>query len=174
LRTFEVTGIGARPLRFDREWSAVLPDWFEVVQADLDDDGRQEVILATLDGVGNGMGVAYWTVYALSPGSIDWSIDSLPVQEYSSAGSWVVLSGEKRCNLLQTKWANGFEAGRGWGLYFHASWQAFEHGAFVQRVDRPILRRRYLFGFARERGDTAVRAGAPWTWLRSANVWVSQ
>ena len=162
--------MGPRPLQLEREWSLSFPDWFEVVQADLDGDGNQELAVAVLDAVSNGISIAYWTVYALTPGRNDWSIDSLSVQDYSSTGSWVAVSGEKRCNLLQTEWVGGFEAGRGWGLYLHASWQTLESDRFVQRVDRPIVRRRYLFSFERERGDTTVRAAAPWAWLRSARV----
>jgi hypothetical protein len=55
--------------------------------------------------------------------------------------------------------------GRGSGLYLQASWQAFELSTFVQRVDRPIIRRRYLYSFERQRSDTTIR-DAPWAWLR--------
>lgn len=115
------------------------------------------------------MAVSYWTVLALTPGRYDWSIDSAHVEEYSSRGSWVALRGEKSCNLLLTHWVNGYEADRGGGLYLQASWQAFEFSRFVQRVDRPIIRRRYLFSFERQRSDTTIR-DAPWVWLRTGTI----
>jgi len=107
-RTIDVAGVGPQPLRFVRPWSGVQPDSFEVIQADLDGDGSKELVLATFDAMSNGMGVAYWTVFVLTPARLDWIVDSLPVQEYSSSGSWVVLPKENRCNLLQTAWVNGF------------------------------------------------------------------
>lgn len=164
LRTITVTGIGSRPLKFDREWSEVLPDDFDVIDADLEGDGSREIVVATLDAVSNGMGVSLWTILALTPGGYGWGIDSLQVQEYSSAGSWVTHRGG-RCDLLLTQWVNGYEAGRGYGLYLQASWQAYGLG-FTQRADRPILRRRFLNSFDRQRSDTTIR-DAPWAWLRT-------
>jgi len=161
--TISVTGVGARPLRFARPLSTIF-DTLDVIDADLEGDGSHEIIVATLDGVSNGMAVPYWTVLALTPGRYDWIIDSAKVEEYSSLGSWVAVRGERSCNLLQTQWVNGFEAQRGTGLYLQASWQTFD-GWFVQRVDRPVISRRYLYRFERERSDTTIR-DAPWGWLR--------
>ena len=171
-RTIDVTGVGPRPLHFVRERGSAWPDSFDVIQADLDGDGSPEIVVATFDAASNGMGVAYWTVYVLSPGRMGWKVDSLGVQDYSSIGSWVALPKEKRCNLLQTAWVEAFEPRRGEGLYFQARWKAFEIGRFIDRVDRPTLRRRFLFRFEHERGDTTI-TNAPWRWLRSRDTWSS-
>lgn len=169
LRTFDVSGVGARPLRFVRDWGSARPDSFEVVQADLDGDGSAEIVIAIWDAMSNGMGVTSWTILALTPGRYDWIVDSLAVQEYSTAGSWLALPGERRCNLLQTTWVNGFESGRGDGLYLQGTWQTLESGLFTQRTDRPVLRRRFLDSFDRERSDTTIR-DAPWAWLRRSGT----
>jgi hypothetical protein len=167
VRTITVTGVVPRTLKFERPWSDIRPDTFDVIEADLEGDGSREIVVATLDAVSNGMAVPSWTILALSPGAYGWGIDSLQVEEYSSLGSWVTHRGEKSCNLLQTQWVNGYEAGRGGGLYLQASWQAFEYSRFIQRVDRPVIRRRFLNSFDRQRSDTTIR-DAPWAWLRTA------
>ena len=168
-RTISVREVGSRAIEFISPSSDVRPDSFDVVEADLDGDRESELVVARLDAVGNGMGVAHWTVFALMPGRYDWTVDSISVDDYSSVGSWIAIRGEQSCNLLATQWVNGFEPARGGGLYLEASWQAFESGHFVQRVDRPIIRRRLLFSFDRQRVDSTIR-DAPWAWVRSAST----
>ncbi len=163
-RIVAVDGIGPSTLQIARPRTIV--DSFEVIEAQLDADGSPSIALAIADAFSNGMVVGYWTVYVLDPRGVKWSIDSLPVQDYSILGSWVVVRGENRCSLLQTAWVNGWEPVRGDGLYLEASWQTVEYSRFVRRADRPLLRRRYLYGFERERGDTTIQ-DAPLAWLRS-------
>jgi len=168
-RTIEILDGVHKLFRITREFSSANPDSFEVIDADLDGDGVQELVVPLAVGWSNGMGVSFWTVYVLSPGETEWRVDSLPVEEYSTQGSWIAVQGERRCNLLQTSWVKGFEPRRGWGLYLEARWQTLEMGHFIQRMDRPVIRRRFLVGFAKERSASSV-ADAPFGWLRSSNA----
>jgi hypothetical protein len=156
-------------------YGGLQPDSFEVIEADLDADGAREILIAVYHAHSTGLSVAYWTVYVLTPGSNSWQVDSLSVQEYSTVGSWAALPGETRCNLLHTSWVNGFEPSRGVGLYLEATWYALQYGQFVRRADRPVVRRRYLYSFERERNSNAT-PDAPLGWLRDhrAKPWTSQ
>ncbi len=138
----------------------------DVVETALADAGDGGLVLALRDAVSNGMGVAYWTVFAMQPGPAGWRVDSLATEDYRARGSWVLVRGEARCSFLETHWDPDSEPGRGEGLYLGARWHRLDGGRFAVRGDRPLLRRRYLFSFERERlrGDRA----APLAWLREA------
>jgi hypothetical protein len=136
----------------------------EVIDADLDGDGQREVVIAALDGVSNGMGVPYWTVYVLTPSAGSWHVDSIEVHEYSTPGSWVISPHSDRCTLLVTRWANGEEPGRGGGLYLYASWWDVRSGRLSRREAHPMVRRRYLLSFQNERWrDSPLH---PLSWLQ--------
>jgi len=173
-RTITAKRRDAPPFHLTLSWAArsAGPDSFEVIEADLDADGRSEIVVPVFVAQSNGMGVSYWTVYVLEPGKFGWSVDSVDVEEYSTIGSWVKTPSDSRCNLLRTQWVNGFDPKRQEGLYFEASWLTYSIGRFVRRVDRPTLHRRYLFGFENERSKESIRE-APLSWLKApdAVVW---
>lgn len=165
-RIVEVRGFGDSVIAIAHDG---LPDTFEVIEADLDGDGRQELALPIQWASSNGMGIDYWTIYLLQPGVAE-VVDSVEVQDYSIDGSWVVVPGERRCNLLKTEWVNGIEPGRDEGLYFKATWLGYDY-RFVERMDRPVVRRRYLNRFQVERGRRAEDAPLAWLRDRTAVVW---
>jgi hypothetical protein len=168
-----VASSGAPPFRIQVPWYGAYADSFQVIEAKVEGAELHQVVLPVYITTSNGMGVDYWTVYALSPGSSEWMADSLAVQDYSIEGSWVAVPGERRCNLLETSWVNGFDPRRGGGLYFQAAWRTIDIGAFTVRADRPVLRRRLLYSFERERGGHAPNA-LQWLRARDAAPWVQQ
>jgi hypothetical protein len=166
-RIIRILGVGSRPFELFAGPASGIVDTFAVIEADLNADGLHEVVIPLMTAESNGMGVDYWTVYILTPGSNAWGVDSLVVEDYDHRGSWVVLPGERKCNLLGTHWVNGFEAGRGGGLYYEASWYALEYGRLERRMDRPVLHRRFLYGFQRARRIPRSPT-APLSWLQSS------
>jgi len=144
----------------------MLFDSVEVLSGDLDGDGSVEIVVPILMSSGNGMGVSYWSVLAVSPSGTGWYGDTVEVEDYNTNGSWVAPAGEKGCDLLETKWVWHYDASRGAGLYLTAAWLRFSSNDFEPRADRPILRRRYLGSFEAERGRTATTTG-PFSWLLS-------
>ena len=140
-------------------------DTLEVIQADLDGDGSPEVIIPWFYAASNGMGVAYWTLHVLSRGRYGWAVgDSIDVQDYQTNGSWVTAPTGRVCDIIRTRWVNGFESGRREGLYLEAAWFTWTLGRFIQRVDRPVLRLRYLYSLESDRSQGAVE-NAPFGWL---------
>jgi hypothetical protein len=145
---------------------------FEVLQADLDRDGRRELILANHDGTSNGIAVNTWTIYVF-PDS-EFSRPQAPlifsVEEYGALGTFV--SEGNTIFILTTRWvwSKDPQGRRRNGLYLVGQWWRYRSGELVPVTEKPLLTRRYLASFAAERGRTYRDQRAPYLWLKSRRV----
>src|SRR5215813_1350987 len=142
---------------------------FEVLRGDLDGDGKAELIIANRDGVSNGIGFDYWTI-SIMPDPLKYGFSrplEFSVEEYGSEGIFVKPSGDNHRNILATEWQlNAIrEKNRGDGMYFVGRWFRYKSGSLEPIPGKPILVRRYLFGFEKERLKTFDDTQKPMTWL---------
>lgn len=142
-------------------------DDFEVLMGDLDNDRKPELIVANHDGTSNGLGVDYWTI-SIFPDPQFHNFNpplTFSVEEYSSFGTFVTTGG--RVNILTTSWVNNKDPKhkRGWGTYLVGQWWRYQSGELRPILDRPIIARRYLFGFENERNAAVKTDRIPFKWL---------
>lgn len=153
---------------------------FRVARADLDGDGRDELVVGILDGVSNGMAVQSWTVCALEDGadtSGEGPARRLDPRACVAADDFPFFSlpthapGERGCRLLAARWRWGSEPGRADGLYLVGRWHALRDGVLESDDARPGIARRYLYRFAAQRA-ALVESGAtaPVAWWRDATT----
>jgi len=140
---------------------------FEVLTGDLDNDRRPELAVANHDGTSNGLGVDYWTIFIFpDPGFRHFTAPlTFSVEEYGSFGTFVTNNG--RVNILTTSWVNNEDPKhrRGWGTYLVGQWWRYHSGKLRPLLDRPIIARRYLFGFEKERQNAVKLDRVPFQWL---------
>ncbi|MEM8600191.1 MAG: hypothetical protein AAGF99_09750 [Bacteroidota bacterium] len=117
-------------------------------------DTMETVLVATLDGVSNGVGVSYWTATVLRDGVPAYRFR---VEEFGeTGGSFIVAEGE--LVLWATEWVGGPDptGERGEGLYFTGRPFAVTPDGLVPRTDLDLRARRFLESFVRdERGPVA-------------------
>ena len=140
---------------------------FEVLTGDLDNDRKPELIVANHDGTSNGLGVDYWTIFTFPDPEFHHFAAPLTfsVEEYGSFGTFVTSGG--RVNILTTSWVGNEDpkGRRGWGTYLVGQWWRYQSGELRPLSERPIIARRYLFSFERERGNTVKLDRVPFQWL---------
>jgi hypothetical protein len=145
---------------------------FEVLQADLNGDGRRELILANHDGTSNGLGINNWTIYIFPDSEFRRPLSPLifSVEEYGSLGTFVTEGNS--ILILTTKWLWGKDpqGKRRNGLYLVGQWWRYRQGELVPAIERPLLARRYLERFASERGRTFGDQRAPYLWLKNPSA----
>jgi hypothetical protein len=149
---------GLEVQRWSDSFSGLFPQEFRVAAAHLDADTTEDLVIATRNGLSMGMVRQYWTVCAISGAKIASPPDCVDVEDYGIMG-YLVGTGQ-RCDLLETRWREGSEPGRGSGLYLVGRWLRYERGKFVNDPAQPPVARRYLYSFERERGS----ASAPLPW----------
>jgi len=108
---------------------------FEAWRGDLDGDGREELVLATLDAISNDMGVSTWSIYVL--GESDRSPLIFEVQEYGP-GSLIWDESAGTATFLATTWTTDAEPRRGTGLYFLGRWFKYRQGTLVADTGRAM------------------------------------
>jgi hypothetical protein len=141
---------------------------FRVDAADLRRDGKEELVVGAMETVSNGMGRQYWTVWAVSEATIS---NPIAVEDYGIFGFLTRQKGEKTCNLLATRWMEGFEPHRGDGLYLAGRWFSLCNGNLTPYYDRPIIYRRYLKSFERQRNKAiSEEHPKPILWFRDTNT----
>ncbi len=140
---------------------------FEVLTGDLDNDRKPELIVANHDGTSNGLGIDYWTIFIFPDSEFRHFTAPLTfsVEEYGSFGTFVTSGG--RVNILTTSWVGNEDPKhrRGWGEYLVGQWWRYQSGELRPLLERPIIARRYLFAFERERWNTVTRDRIPFQWL---------
>lgn len=145
---------------------------FEVLSGDLDNDRKPELIVANHDGTSNGLGVDYWTIFIFPDPEFRQFTAPLTfsVEEYGSFGTFVTSGG--RVNILTTSWVSNKDPKRrkGWGTYLVGQWWRYQSGELRPLLERPIIARRYLFSFERERTDTARHDRIPFLWLSNPST----
>jgi hypothetical protein len=145
---------------------------FEVLTGDLDNNRKPELIVANHDGTSNGLGVDYWTIF-IFPDSQFHNFNApltFGVEEYSSFGTFVTSNG--RVNILTTSWVGNKDPKhkRGWGTYLVGQWWRYQSGELRPMLDRPIIARRYLFGFENERNAAGKTDRIPFKWLNNRST----
>lgn len=151
-----------------RDWGAetdglAAASGWEAVVAPIGEGGAPMVVIAQRTAVSNGLGVNYWQLWLAEPGG-EGAPPFIEVQEYDFRGSWVQPRAGGACRLFATRWMGGSEPGRGPGLYLQGRWMAWSGGQLRADLARPVVERRYLFSFERER--FAGVSGAPFAWFR--------
>ncbi len=106
---------------------------------DLNADGKEELVIATMNSASNGMGRESWEIRVLLDDKISNSVN---VEDYGVMGYF--LSNGKQCRLLVTRWIEGWEPKKEHGLYLVGRWfQLYDH-SLEYTCDRPVIKRRYL------------------------------
>jgi hypothetical protein len=145
---------------------------FEVLRGDLDSDQANEIVVANHDSTSNGLGVRYWTISIIpDPQYRSFQLPlTFSVEEYGAWGTFISARGKHTIDLLVTKWEWGHAptASRKEGLYLVGRWFHYRDGQLVPAANRPVLARRYLSSFERERGQTRDdNPQIPYQWLKS-------
>lgn len=141
---------------------------FEVLTGDLNNDQQSELVVANHDGTSNGMGVDYWTIF-IFPDTEFQSFKAplaFTVEEYGSFGTFV--STGRNVEILTTTWVwnNDPKHTRGWGTYLVGQWWRYDAGELRPLLKRPIIARRYLNSFEKQRLETTQLDRVPNEWLR--------
>lgn len=138
---------------------------FEVLTGDLDNNRKPELIVANHDSTSNGIAVDYWTIFIFPDPEFRRFEEPLTfsVEEYGSFGTFITSGG--RVNILTTSWVSNKDRRRGWGTYLVGQWWRYQSGELRPLLDRPIIARRYLFSFERERMDAVKLDRVPFQWL---------
>jgi hypothetical protein len=145
---------------------------FEVLQSDLDGDGRSELIFANHTGTSNGLGVDYWTIYIFPDAEFRGPQDPLVfnVEEYGARGTFVPRGDSILILTTKWLWSEDPRGKRGLGLYLVGHWWRYRSGKLIPLIERPIQARRYLDSFATERGRTDRDPRRPYLWLQNRNA----
>lgn len=132
--------------------------------ADLNGDGEKEFVIATLNTVSNGMGVEYWKVRILSEDKISNPVE---VEDYGSLG--FLTSNGKQCRLLVTRWIEGWEPKKEYGLYLVGRWFELSDHKLEYSLYRPAIKRRYLDSLKHQRSQGS-QSGEPVMWFRDSET----
>jgi hypothetical protein len=146
---------------------------YQVFRGDLDADGRDELVVANRNGISNGMGVNYWTI-AVTPFPLnseklnpvqfqteDFSVGAMFVPRKKSGGFDIMAA---NWQTLPVKKSNDRTA-----LYYVGRWLIYRNNE-LETSDRPILVRRYLSAFERERLKNINDKNNSHLWLNSKST----
>lgn len=139
------------------------PESLRVLTGDLNGDGHDEAIVSEWQDMSNGLGIRYYMLRIFSGRNTSQLPVELAVRDFDPEGSFVRPAGGGECRLLDTRWAELSEPGRGEGMYFVGQWMRYRDGRLVHDTDRPVVVRRLLDSFEQARGSTP---GAPFAYLR--------
>jgi hypothetical protein len=141
---------------------------FEVLRGDLDRDGNDELILANLDSCCNSMGISRWTL-SIFPNPEKGFKPPLQfsVEEYGAKGTFVKHPGDKRSQILVTDWQYIDHPKRGNGMYIIGRWFQYQAGKLIAVKSRPVIARRFLFGFAEKVDKTRGNPRIPLMWFKN-------
>lgn len=150
------------------------PTDFITFRTDLDKDGSKEIVLVSLDGVGNGMGISYSTVHIFDGRNLgERKPLSFYIEEFGDAQNFVYNARTRRTEILISYWMSydSIDRKRGWGQYLIGKWFRYRNGKLVRLPQKPTLARRYLNSFARQRNNMNFDLREPFKWLtdRRAN-----
>jgi hypothetical protein len=136
---------------------------FDVLHSDLDGNGTRELIVVDFIGSGMGMGVNNHKIHIFGQDERQSPIE-ISVEEYGALGSFVAQT--KGVLILATEWlyTDKIDPHLPSGLYLIGKWFRYANG-LLEPVNKPILARRYLNSFARERGRTMLTNSIPKSWF---------
>jgi hypothetical protein len=140
---------------------------FDVLVGDLDGDGAKELIVANHDGSSQGMMVSYWTI-SIFPGLENFERALVfSVEEYGSFGTFVQVRGGVQILATKWIWSKALRGRRGVGLYLTGRMWRYQDGRLLAVANRPLMARRYLNSFERERAQTEDSPYIPYSWFKS-------
>lgn len=153
---------------------AVEPDGFFAYRGDLDNDGKAEIVLVSLEGVSQGMGVTYATAYifdgrTLGSGSKPIAV---PIQEFGERENFIYDPQTRRTEILISYWASydSIEPRRAVGTYLIGKFFRYRNGKLEPILEKPTLARRFLNSFASERDNGWFENRKPFTWLTARSA----
>jgi hypothetical protein len=147
----------------------------QTLRGDLDGDGAEETVTATREATTNGLGVSTWKIVISATAPSGAPPLSFDIHEYG-VGTFFALPGRAGCGILGSEMAEGEDASGKSGLYFVARPMRYENGALVHDMSLPLLARRYLDSFEKERLRSASiphplpSMREPLAWLQHAKV----
>lgn len=135
---------------------------FSAATADLDGDGRSELVVAKLSAQSNGMGIKYWDVYILSS---DRSRNPLrfSAEDFSLAGSFFRRKASKQWDILVASWEWSGSSKPSLGLV--GRWYNYKGGTLIPNQKKTISVRRYTKNFEKQRNATLSNVRVPSLWL---------
>lgn len=153
---------------------------FEVLPAQLSDDGRPRWLVARLLGISNGLGVSTHELCVVDPSPSPTVPAAAPrcrtVSEWQSLTILVQEPGRTACSLMDSGWQNGREPGRGPGTYAAGRlwrWQDQQWRA-VPAPERQAVARRLLPAFMSEReGLSQAQSAAGTLWYQHGTAQVA-
>lgn len=153
-------------------WStaAVSPENFFAYRGDLDKDGSQEMVVVSLEGVSNGMGVTYATAYIFNGKTVEQQGEpvSFSLQEFGERDNFIYNPASRRTEILISYWGeySSLEPKRITGVYLIGKWFRYRNGKLEPIFENPTLARRFLNSFAAERDNGWFDNRKPYTWLK--------
>lgn len=146
-------------------------DNFFAFYGDLDKNKSKELVVVDFNGSGNGLGVNYYTINIFP--DFETKGYTIPLtfndSEFGRDGTFVYDAKKNETLILITEWG-GVEIKdpkRGGGLYFTGKFFRYADGRLIFAKDKPILARRYLNSFEKERFRTDNDPRRPYLWLTS-------
>ena len=137
---------------------------FRIDSVDLLGNGENQFLIAIRNSESMGIGIEYWTVWAFDGTNVK---SPLHVDDYGSLSYPTQSESSQTCQLFATRWLDGWEPGRGNGLYMAGNWYAYQKdGTFLKNWNRPALYRRYLPSLEKERLHS-IEAGRSLLWFKS-------
>lgn len=150
-----------------------MKDFF-AYYGDLDKDGSKEIVVASLEGVGNGIAISSYNIIIFRDPEKFPSEKPLifPLEEFGEKGNFIFDTKLNQTLVLVTNWSsfNNLDIKRGYGTYLVGKWFRYENGLLKPVLDKPTLARRFLFSFADERNKTWENPNRPYLWLKSRNT----
>lgn len=146
-------------------------DNFHVYYGDLDNNKSAELIIVDFNGQGNGLGVRYFTISIFPDFQTKGFTQSLSFTDYEFGvnGTFIYDADKKETLILLTEFIDSdkIDAKRGSGLYLIGKYFRYQNGLLKPAYDKPILARRYLNSFEKERWKTIDNPRAPYLWFNS-------
>jgi hypothetical protein len=122
---------------------------FRLDSADMNADGRDEILFGVMESQGQGMGVQHWTLWALDGNKVS---NEIHVSDYGVMSFLACSANRRGALVLGSRWISGWEPDRGSGLYIAAQWYELGCGGLYPTLIRPGIYHRYLNGLANMRG----------------------
>ncbi|MCY7346401.1 MAG: hypothetical protein LH614_09310 [Pyrinomonadaceae bacterium] len=151
-----------------------VTDDFQALYGDFDNNQSKELVVVDFEGQGQGLGVKNYTINIFP--DFETSKTFVPLTfadaEFGAGSSFIYDAKTKETLILLTGWG-GVEVKdpkRGDGLYFTGRFLRYKNGKVMPAADKPILARRYLNSFERERFRTETDSRVPYLWLQSADT----
>lgn len=149
-------------------------DNFFAFYGDLDKNKSKELIVIDFNGSSNGLGVNYYTINILPDFETKGYTAPLTFNdaEFGRDGTFVYDAKKNETLILITEWGGVeiVDPKRGGGLYFTGKFFRYAGGRLIPAKDKPILARRYLNSFEKERFRTQNDPRRPYLWLTSPSA----